>query len=604
MNNQCDTIFDQVVEHTKKDLIEIETKSVEERLKIYNYLKQLRSYYETNCISNLSFTEKARRLGYFDLALIKYSYTLKDQGLAKEFTDDEYTAFAKLDEFLNIDYVTPEEIATELFNRSGSIYDIIRRWYDEEMYEYDKLIDPKGKKIRQTLATALRNVYILRFEKIKKGIIEYFNKDPGAPRVLFHNYEDVIRKEYEAEMERLKIEENNKKIVEEKVGSLEKQLESLLEEKQRVEQYLAQLGISGGKDLIDKIAVAIGSFQQTIRELENDKRRLEEEKKKLEDLVKASQSQVKAIVDAEISKYEQTKAKLESQISELQRLVDRLQLEKQELQSRMNEIVNVSKSPIAIKYDEARIMEVNFIGRFEIKMNSLPRKFFDPIRREEFEVKNSKSYTVYKYEEKEVPENFPRNTELTYVVRKNRILRDDLEVIVKAKFLTHIDDLKRTYYDSKRVSLSDILSYLDQAIEEARKGKVFYVIGIASPTGFSDDVKKYVSSDEFFRNFTSYYVSVILVDLLTGEIIYNKMDDRLKSFIDLYEPELEKEKMAKYKEMIKNELLTYGYITLKKATQITGGTELMIKRIFAEIEQEGYGKIVEQKDEIVLQLKT
>ncbi|ARM76974.1 hypothetical protein [Acidianus manzaensis] len=603
----CDETFQDVVEFSRKDLIEIESMPIEERILKYNQLKQNRREYEQTCTKNLTFNEKANRLGYFDIALLRISYTLKDQGIAKDFTQDEYEAFSKLNQFINLDYVTPEEIATALFNKKGKIYDIVKKWYEEQMYEFEKMIDPEGKKVRQTLATALRHEYLLRFEKIKKGIIEYFNKDPGAPKELFSEYEDVIRKEYEAEMERIKIEENTRRIAEQKNAELERQIEELREEREKLDQYLSSYGAKG-QDLQSKINAVISSLQNNLRQLLDEKRKLEQEKNNLLEMLNSAKNQTKAVIEAEIKRYEDTNKDLENKIAQLQNALSQMQLEKNALQEKIEDIKNASSSSIAIKFDEARIMEVNFIGRFETKINQ-PRKYFDPIRKEEFEMK--KPSTVYKSEEtakllippQDIPK-YPHNTEITCIMRKNRILREDLEVIVKAKFLSHLENFTKTFYDNKTIGLSDILPYLDQAIEEARKGKVLYVIGIASPTGFSEELTKYVNSDDFYRNFTSYYVTMCLVNLLTGEIIYNKMDEKIKDYIDLFEPQLENEKIQKLKEEVKHYLLLDGYITLSKAIEKTNSSQILMKRVFYEIQKEGTAKIYEEKQDIILKVQS
>ncbi|BCS92340.1 hypothetical protein [Metallosphaera javensis (ex Sakai et al. 2022)] len=604
----CEEMFSDVMQYSRKDILEIEGQPPEERIGRYNQIKQNRGVYERECTRNLSFNDRAIRLGYFDLALIRIASTMRNQGVIRDFTDDEYSAFSKLDQFLNLDYVTPEEIATALFNKRGKIYDVVKKWYDEEMYEFEKLIDPEGKKVRQTLASALRHEYLLRFERIKKGIVGYFDKDPGAPRELFSEYEEVIRKQYEAEIERMRIEENARKVAEERARELEMELEAVRAERENLTRFLDSFGVKG-ESLQGKISSLITSLQGSLTQLQNEKRKLEQEKANLLTMLNQVKSQVKVAIEAEVKRYEDTNRELEKKIGQLRDAITRLEWEKLQLSERIEQIKNASSSAMSVKFDEARILEINFLGRFQTKMNATPRKFLDPIRGEEFEIKNVKDYAVFKSEENPPVSSqdysrFPRNTEITYVVRKGRLLRDDLEVVVKAKFLCHMDSFASTLYDNRTVGLSDVLPYLDKTIEVARKGQALYVIGIASPTGFSEDLKKYVASDDFYRNFTSYYVTLCLVDLMSGEVIYNRLDERLKEYKELFEPELEVEKMERFKKVIKEELMLSGYVTLTKAIEKTGGSSLMMKKVFIQLQKEGVGRIYEEKGEILLKLKT
>ena len=608
----CQDILDYVMSYARKDLISLKNEPLESRIQIYNELKKNRSYYENNCIKDLSFNEKNLILGFFDLALIRVASSLKDCNdsiaarISKDFTDDEYTAFLKLDKFLLLDYIKDTEIATALFNKTGEIYDIIKKWYDEEMYEYEKLLEPGEYKIRQTLGVALRHEYINRFEKIKRGIIEYFSKDPGAPRQLFNEYEYVIRKQYEAEIERRKIEENMRKIAEEKIDELEKEIEKLREEKEKIDKYLDNYGVKG-VTLEDKIKNVITFLEGKVKELIEQKKILESQKAELENYVIKLKNESKTVIESEIRRYEDTIRELTEKIQNYQNAVSRLQIENLELQEKINEYKNISESSIAISNTEARIMEVNFIGRFEMKMNTVPRKFFDPIRKGEINIDKPSDYIIERSDEinslnvnpKEL-HLYPHNTEVTYIIRKRRLLKDDLSIIIKAKFLSHIENYVKKLADDKTISLADILEYLDKSIDAARQGKVLHVIGIASPTGFDKKVKEYIASDDFRKNFTDYYLSVCLIDLLSGELIYNKLDNRINSYIDIFEPELETEKIFKAKDIIKRELMKSGHVTLSSVVREYNLPELIAKKAFYELQKENIGKIYDVNGEIVL----
>ncbi|AWR93990.1 hypothetical protein [Acidianus brierleyi] len=608
----CQDIFDYVMNYARKDLISLKNEPLESRIQVYNELKKNRLYYENNCIKDLSFDEKNLKLGFFDLAMIRIASSLKDCKdsivalISKDFTDDEYTAFLKLDNFLLLDYIKDTEIASALFNKTGKIYDIIKKWYDEEMYEYEKLLEPGEYKIRQTLGIALRHEYINRFDKIKSGIIAYFSKDPGAPRQLFNEYEYVIRKQYDAEIERRKIEENMRKIAEEKIDELEKEIEMLREEKEKIDKYLNNYGVKG-VTLEDKIKNMITFLQGKVRELIEQKKILESQKAELENFAIKIKNESKTIIESEIRRYEDTIRELTEKIQNYQNTVSKLQIDNLELQEKINEYKNISESSIVISNTEARIMEVNFIGRLEMKMNTFPRKFLDPIRKGEINIDKSNNYIIERSDEinslninpKEL-HLYPHNTEVTYIIRKRRLLKDDLSIIIKAKFLSHIENYVKKLADDKTISLADILEYLDKSIDAAEQGKVLHVIGIASPTGFDKKVKEYIFSDDFKKNFTDYYLSVCLIDLLSGELIYNKLDNRINSYIDIFDQELDTEKIFKAKDIIKRKLMLSDAVTLSSVVREYNLTELIAKKAFYELQIENIGKIYNIKGEIIL----
>ena len=608
----CQEMFDFAMNYARKDLISLRTEPLESRVNAYNELKKGRYLYENNCVKGLSFHEKNLKLGYFDLAMIRIASSLrdcKDSSVAlilRDFTEDEYKAFLKLDQFLLLDYITEAEISTALFNKKGKIYDVIKKWYDEEMYEYERLLEPGEYQIRQTLGAVLREEYVNRFEKIKSGIITYFSKDPGAPRQLFNEYEEVIRKQYEAEIERRKVEENMRRIAEERVEELEKEVESLREEKEKIDSYLSSFGIKG-PSLEEKIRNMVEFLQGKVRELLEQKKILESQKAELENYVVKVKNESKSVIESEIKRYEDTIKQLTEEVKKYQNAISKLQMDNLELQEKIKEFKNISESSVAVTSAEARVMEVNFIGRFQTKMNTLPRKFYDPIRGGEITINKPKEYIVEKSEEidsfninpKDLP-SYPHNTEVTYIVRKQRLLRDDLRVIIKAKFLSHLENYINKFADDKTVSLGDVLGYLDKSISEAEQGKTLYVIGIASPTGFDTKVKEYIFSEDFKKNFADYYLSICLIDLLSGELIYNKLDSRMSNYIDIFDQELDTEKMFKLKELIKKKLMLDGAVTLSSIVQEAGASELTVKKAFYDLQRENVGKIYSVKGEIVL----
>ena len=148
--------------------------------------------------------------------------------------------------------------------------------------------------------------------------------------------------------------------------------------------------------------------------------------------------------------------------------------------------------------------------------------------------------------------------------------------------------------------MGDLLEYLSKYRDEAERTKDFYVIGIASPTGFDSKAKEYIFSDDFKKNFLDLYLSVCLIDLLSGELIYNKLDDRIKDYVDVFEPELEAEKVSRAKELIKQKLLLTEAVTLTSVVQESKLSELIVKKAFYELEREKVGKIYKVKDEVVL----
>ncbi len=596
----CRQSLTQAVDLSKRDLIDLSSQPSEQRLQMYNDMKRERAGYERECDRELSYFDRAKRLGYFDLALIKLAYTLKGDGInLKDFTEDEYAAFLKLDKYLTLDYVRKDEISSAMFNKRGKIYEIVKDWYDNQMDEYLNLID-KDLKVRQTLASALREEYEKRFEKVRDGIEDYFHKDRGAPRDLFNQYEEVVRRQYEAELERQRVEAQMRREAEDRASRLEEEVESLREQLRRVDSFLSSYGVQG-RDVAEKVERMVSMLQGKVRELLDMRDRLVQEKRKMEESIKGAKDEVRSVMDAEIARYAQTQRELEEKISKLQSVISTLEAEKASLNQRIKDVVEKSQQSTAVKGEEARVMEVNFLGRLDMKVRDR-KEFYDPIRGEYFSI-NGKDLVVQRSEEVEgIPQDklhlFPHNTEVTYVARKKRLLRDDLEVVVKGKVIAHRDAYLKTFYDDRTVSLAEVMEYLDKAVDSASKGRVNYVVGIASPTGFDEGVRKYVDSEDLHRNFVNYYVEVVLVDLLTGEVFYNRNDDRVKSYVDLFKPELERERIEKVKDAVRREVMLSGGVAMERVMEMD--SPLVVKRALKELEREGYKTVKGKQGEVVM----
>ncbi|NON62842.1 MULTISPECIES: hypothetical protein [Acidianus] len=563
----CEEVFNKVLQVVRSDEISLSKMLEEIRVNEFNEMKRNREEYEKYCLGK-DFHDNSVMLGYFDLALLKLAFSIDNPGIKSQFTRDEIEAFQKLDRFIRLDYVTDKEIVSALLNKKGQIYDVIKTWYYMQMYEYEKLIDPLSYNVRETLASALRQEYRRRMEKIKLGIRNYMDIDPGSTRRLFEEYESAILSR--AELER-----------------------------QRAEDLLNENLEEGGSDQI-----VISMLERRISQLREERDKLQAEVEELKKKIENVDENTKVVLKGEIENLQRTNQELRKKVQEYEVNLSKLKSENEELRLRVEKAENPSER--YVRFDEARIMEVNFLGRFEMKMNSLPRKFYDPIRRGEFLVKELKEYYVYRYDQKGLLSQlgikdiavYPHNSEILFVAKKNRIFGEPLEIVVKGIFLSHIESFIKSSFDNNPVSLADLLNVLDRAIESGRLGKVHYVVGIGSPTGFDERVKRYVTSQEFKESFVNFYVTLILVDLESGEVYYNKGDKLVDQYLELFEPDIESEKIEKIINYLKEKIALEKALSLERVIEETGYSKLVVKRAFLEAEKEGIGKVKRIKDKL------
>jgi len=119
------------------------------------------------------------------------------------------------------------------------------------------------------------------------------------------------------------------------------------------------------------------------------------------------------------------------------------------------------------------------------------------------------------------------------------------------------------------------------------KKKEKMLLCIASPTGFSLQVREHMEGEDFHKNFLS-TVSVCLIDMETGKLIINPHDEIAQDFKEIFMLEIDKEKMAKIKRCIEEKLIEKDYICLKDAIKLCGDKKL-VKKVFYDFEDEkGY----------------
>ena len=145
-------------------------------------------------------------------------------------------------------------------------------------------------------------------------------------------------------------------------------------------------------------------------------------------------------------------------------------------------------------------------------------------------------------------------------------------------------------FDTAPLSLKEINPILDYAIEEARRENEPIFLCLASPTGFDPQLWDYFNNENPSRNFHSLHLSVCLIELDTGNLIYNSNDEVTKLFIPLCDLEFHLEKLEKLRKFMKRsmdkEFLIKEFVifdkVLKSCIDAGYNDEYLIKQVFNE----------------------
>ena len=286
----------------------------------------------------------------------------------------------------------------------------------------------------------------------------------------------------------------------------------------------------------------------------------------------------------------ETKEEVEKVSMEMKKRVEE---KEEELKKQIEEIKamkeKIDKESRFVDIGEAKFYENNFIGRMKNKLK--PEIIVSGKKFIVEDVREYKEEDVSKYvdqlERKEI-NNLPENRYIEAILREKKLLGKKQEIIFKGIFLSRVEKYAEYGFDTDPLEITDINPYLSDAMDTIMlKKKEKMLLCIASPTGFSLQVREHMEGEDFHKNFLS-TVSVCLIDMETGKLIINPHDEIAQDFKEIFMLEIDKEKMAKIKRCIEEKLIEKDYICLKDAIKLCGDKKL-VKKVFYDFEDEkGY----------------
>jgi hypothetical protein len=236
---------------------------------------------------------------------------------------------------------------------------------------------------------------------------------------------------------------------------------------------------------------------------------------------------------------------------------------------------------------------MNFLARFDTKMQAYPLKFYSPIERKEFVIRSWPEGAHVSISDQNSPDS-PWNVQDRYVVseKKHGMFGEKVnKIIIEAITLNHLDEFDKYKFDSRSANLADFLNTVNRIIDKAEVGKYLHIIGIASPTGWDEKVQSEVKSTTFAHNYMSRFVSFCLIDSVTGEMIFNPADERIAKYIEYFIPEFNREKIEKVRQYIMRRLAVKDYVVLDEAVNETKEPKAAVNKVFYDLHHEGKGKI-------------
>jgi hypothetical protein len=533
---------------------------------------------------------------------------------AAAFNAKEIALVQDFEKYNIFDLLSIEEMV-ERIARRDELFLLVREVYEKHYADLDTMLAASG--IQQDLKQAFKKKYQTRLNRMQEAVKAYVAKY-GPVLMLKQIEEGVWQKVKESEQEREKISEEARKRLDGLTLRL-KPSKGMEDKAQSLNEKILtfQRTVLGGTSpdpspVVSEKTKLFDSFIELEEELsthvkhvvrqqeELDARRAELEQL-AEEYRRQAEEEKERVIQSELNQIEKVRSELTSQERSLQEQRQSMEIKRQEIGDKLRQLQEIAEGkPLRwVKSEDARLAEVNFIARFERKMQKLPIKVMHPSDNKTLVISTWSEDCHLRTSESTGDPALPSNESSRYLVSEKRykVFGEKLpKVIMEAISFNHLPEFKEYGFDMRRANLGEFLGIVAQRVRKAETGRYLHIIGIASPTGWDEKVIKELSSDSFSKNYVSQYVSVCLVDSTTGEVYHNAADKRVSEFVDRFKPEFEEEKLARLRKQVLAKLKTKKVVALEDIAGEIGDGRNMLPRIFYDLEKAGDAKVTVVRD--------
>ena len=101
----------------------------------------------------------------------------------------------------------------------------------------------------------------------------------------------------------------------------------------------------------------------------------------------------------------------------------------------------------------------------------------------------------------------------------------------------------------------------------------------------------------------SRFVSVCLVDSVTGEVFYNPDDERIAAFVEFFKPEFDQERVERVRWFVLDVFSVKDYVLFEDAVSEIGEARDIVHRAFCELVDAGVYRMRWIEDVVVVEVK-
>ncbi len=512
-----------------------------------------------------------------------------------------------------------EESIVEDLNGDKTIIGFIKDFCDKQFYNFNSL--KKRTNIPHNVILALKENYDMIFAKIGRSVLKFIETHPGTWRKVFGDIDDAYKVIYDSQQDRLRVKDEVDKnlLAQNRIQELEHLVDGMNSQRDGLGRKFAQME----KALLDE-KLEKGQLRSNLQLLEAEKDKLSQHNSSLlqqwkgvfakvevkrqdlerkEEVLKAKHREAKrenqALLAEELARVKEMKNELRQkergfetvrrgQESKIKTLAERL--------GKMKTALETGEKGSIIKSADAWAFEQSFANRFK---ENIKKHIFSKEKRQQFKQAGVKWDNLAEYEYDDSYEllrdgtNFaslsgvPMNQNIIFTLEKKHIIAEnEPQMIIVGGVISHIDSYQENGFDNVTVSLSEVVSRLEESLSYAKDTDIPQAFYLASPTGFDSAVKNYFTGGQIGQGFFQNNVVVFLQDLRNpaSGAYYNPNDPKAALFVDIFKMSLDVECLTKCCALVDRELGQQSAMTLQDLKGKVPFDALLIKQASNELE--------------------
>ena len=502
------------------------------------------------------------------------------------FTDDEVQAAIDFDRYRAFDVADEKALERRIREKDEDVYEFVVEEVTSQSEDRSSVLDSRNTRIRTPIVDYLNRRYEERLERSEEAVALYI-KHHGLPTVIERmeeavdatadgararqDVEAVVSAELDDLSERLHATlRDQERDIRSDIATVLGELSSVQGpdgvevDTNDIERKLDRLDAEVAA-VREERAADVSAIEGSIEELEGQRERIE---RTIDDLERTGESaaeqaasdaaadvadRAEQVVGAEVERLEERREDLEGELTRLQRERERLEVagerledEHESLEDRIEHVTsslpgegdaledsNVVAAPVA------RLYEVDFINRFDESMQDAtsirlpdgstyaPEHGVDDSSNESGDERSRMRSLLKDQGQEDSVDHYPlrRRSRYTVTTSSGFGLFTNAELVVEAIVHSNLEAYAANGFDARSAGLDDLLDVINRATERAGRAGVPHLIGAASTTGWTDRIRELVTESEFSRTRLGTDVSLCLVDIRTGELLYDPADD-------------------------------------------------------------------------------